>query len=329
MCKEFPLDLTLRTSELSGKTFVATNALDYRLNPAHSQPLFISSAVKNRLDMVDSMDEEELGGVFTASEISGGGLALGPLECDDPLDGAGGGPAPHSRPVWARKRRVGEQAIGGSFSWRSGNLPSTGRDSPLSDQSSSTGSDIGINQGIKRIRLSHGSSSDSNGSFSNGSSAATNPPPLSLPIFREGPRSGSAFTLSESSRAVSIPSQTAVDGLDKNLLPGLPRTSATGAGRHSGLGLGEPLEILSHHLPASLVGPDDRPAIALQSPVQPQYLRGIRVQAGAPRDVDYSSVNVALRQLHMERRLGGGAAGRGGGGGGVRRQDQGDRGGQP
>eukprot|EP00903_Cladosiphon_okamuranus_P005878 g5814.t1 len=40
-----------------------------------------------------------------------------------------------------------------------------------------------------------------------------------------------------------------------------------------------------------------------QPPAQARYVRGIRVEANAPSDVDYSNVNHALRQLHMERRM--------------------------
>lgn len=45
------------------------------------------------------------------------------------------------------------------------------------------------------------------------------------------------------------------------------------------------------------------PRFAAQPPAQARYVRGIRVEANAPSDVDYSNVNNALRQLHMERRV--------------------------
>lgn len=38
-------------------------------------------------------------------------------------------------------------------------------------------------------------------------------------------------------------------------------------------------------------------------PAEARYIKGIRVQADAPADVDYSNVNHALRQLHMERKM--------------------------
>lgn len=42
---------------------------------------------------------------------------------------------------------------------------------------------------------------------------------------------------------------------------------------------------------------------APEPPPQARYVRGIRVDANAPSDVDYSNVNHALRQLHLERRM--------------------------
>lgn len=38
-------------------------------------------------------------------------------------------------------------------------------------------------------------------------------------------------------------------------------------------------------------------------PAEARYVKGIRVQADAPADVDYLNVNHALRQLHMERKM--------------------------
>lgn len=42
---------------------------------------------------------------------------------------------------------------------------------------------------------------------------------------------------------------------------------------------------------------------APRPPAEARYVKGIRVQADAPADVDYSNVNHALRQLHMERKM--------------------------
>lgn len=42
---------------------------------------------------------------------------------------------------------------------------------------------------------------------------------------------------------------------------------------------------------------------APQPPAQARYVRGIRVEANAPADVDYLNVNHALKQFHMERRM--------------------------
>lgn len=75
------------------------------------------------------------------------------------------------------------------------------------------------------------------------------------------------------------------------------------------------------------------PPHAPQPPSQARYVRGIRVEANAPSDVDYANVNHTLRQLHMERRMmaaaraagqaqgagGGGAIGGGWAGGGPSR----------
>lgn len=76
-----------------------------------------------------------------------------------------------------------------------------------------------------------------------------------------------------------------------------------GEARTTGAGGPPPFPVRSASFDTSAVVVPAFSPFAPQPPAQARYVRGIRVEANAPADVDYSNVNHALRQLHMERRL--------------------------
>lgn len=76
-----------------------------------------------------------------------------------------------------------------------------------------------------------------------------------------------------------------------------------GEARAAGAGGPPPFPVRSASSDASAVVVPTFSPFTPQPPAQARYVRGIRVEANAPADVDYSNVNHALRQLHMERRL--------------------------
>ncbi|CAM9173117.1 unnamed protein product [Choristocarpus tenellus] len=275
--------------------------------------------------MVESMDEEELGGLSAGINIGGGGSAFVPVERGTFVqDVSSRVPAPNPHHIWVRKRRLGEQAT----MWKGVCQTGGGRESPDSDQSASSGSDVAINQGIKRMRLNHSASS---GLLETSLSSPTSPaaaiqtlagnhglglsrfPAESMPGTCEAGivRGSSQHRLSPSLLS-EPPSATVQLGHDPSGRQAPPPIG------HSGLGAEEPRQSLVRaegggtlsQQPASFHCPSF-PAERVPPPGQARYVRGIRVQANAPADVDYSSTNVTLRRLHMERRLGGGGGGRG------------------
>lgn len=248
-------------------------------------------------------------------------------------------------------------------------LPTMGRESPDSDMSS--GSDVSINRGIKRMRIDQrlerqqqqqrpvqhqqqqqqlhqqqplsafdrfGGGSGSGrqpapqqpwgggasaagirhlsgtlpgrqpnaGDNTAGSFAAINPSPMATPAptaartILHHPRPLLDRSVSD---RLGLPSANPTH-LAKNATGGGLQAGADGGGARNG-----PPVVRSSSFDCCVAFPPFAP----QPPAQARYVRGIRVEADAPSDVDYSNVNNALRQLHMERRMV--AAARGGGGG--------------
>ncbi|CAN0323780.1 unnamed protein product, partial [Ectocarpus sp. 6 AP-2014] len=237
--------------------------------------------------------------------------------------------------VWPGKReRNGEENSSmDSFIPMMGASGALGRESPDSEMSSSSGSggsDRSINRGIKRMRLNNQQQQQQQqhpdclhqheqqqqqpqqqqhqghhplsafDRFSPSSSAATSvlatttlhhPRPLTL-----GRAASSASTHD------ALPTQA------------VQRSSSGGGTLHPAGGAPSGQQQRSQSFDSCVAFPPFPP----RPPAQARYVRGIRVEADAPSDVDYSNVNHALRQLHMERRMM--AAARGGGSSSSRRR---------
>ena len=242
-----------------------------------------------------------------------------------------------------------------------GHVPSTrGRESPDSDMSSS-GSDVSINKGIKRMRLDHHNKQQHQQQYQQ---QQDRPPPsvFGLVSSEQGSRSSLPWGAVEDAAAGAIdalrrqPAGAAPDAgnprfIDNaagpiaspmplhqsSIIPAavhhprlvsiLERSSSSGLSsmdntanepimaRSASAGVLQPgLGGSGPHEPFGNAGNHSgRPAhsdrcaefapFAPRPPTLAQYVRGIRVQADAPADVDYSNVNHALRQLHMERKM--------------------------
>ncbi|CAB1098268.1 unnamed protein product [Ectocarpus sp. CCAP 1310/34] len=192
---------------------------------------------------------------------------------------------------WPRKReRAGEENSSmDSFIPMMSASGALGRESPDSEMSSSSGSggsDRSINRGIKRMRLNNQQQQQHPDCLHQQEQQQQQQQP------HQGHHPLSAFDRFS-------PSSSAATGVLATATLHHPRP----------LTLGRAASSASTH--------DAPPTQAVQrssggGTLPPaRYVRGIRVEADAPSDVDYSNVNHALRQLHMERRMMAAARGEG------------------
>ncbi|CAM9430391.1 unnamed protein product, partial [Ectocarpus sp. 13 AM-2016] len=223
---------------------------------------------------------------------------------------------------WPRKRERGgeENSSMNSFIPMMSATGALGRESPDSEMSSSSGSggsDRSINRGIKRMRLDNQQQQQQHPDclhqqeqqqqqqqqghhplsafdrFSPSSSAATGVPATTT-LHHPRP-----LTLGRAASSASTHNAPPTQGVQ--------RSSSGGGTLHPVGGTPSGQQQRSQSFDSCVAFPPFPP----RPPAQARYVRGIRVEADAPSDVDYSNVNHALRQLHMERRMM--AAARGGG----------------
>ncbi|CAN0258851.1 unnamed protein product, partial [Ectocarpus sp. 12 AP-2014] len=219
---------------------------------------------------------------------------------------------------WPRKRERGgeENSSINSFIPMMGATGALGRESPDSEMSSSSGSggsDRSINRGIKRMRLNNQQEQQQQ-----------QPQPQQQPHQGHHPLSAfDRFSPSSSSAGTGVLATTTLHH-PRPLTLGRaassasthdpPPTQAVVQRSSSGGGTLNPAgetpfgqQQRSQSFDSCVAFPPFPP----RPPAQARYVRGIRVEADAPSDVDYSNVNHALRQLHMERRMMAAARGEG------------------
>lgn len=324
--------------------------------------------------MNDNMDEEfDRGGVSLARGVTDGHQAFSSAQ--GPA-GSSAGPFAQAG-LWARKR--GRASLGATSnsdrevtnfpqSWEGdgirngtltrGNLnsssfvPIVGRESPDSDMSS--GSDVSINRGIKRMRLDRQQQqhqhfgqqlsqqlqlSRATSAFGPYTPSDGRPTPTWSGTGSPESSSGKGFfgiaqqqssTASDASLGTHgrsrhqspVPVRSVPDGqiyhtADSTLISKtsagsaiqgeeirVRQQSAIGGASMDGVGAstsggGAPSSTRSGSFDTCVAFSPFAP----RPPAQAKYVKGIRVEANAPSDVDYSNVNNTLRQLHIERRM--------------------------
>lgn len=224
---------------------------------------------------------------------------------------------------WARKRGRGDEidfvqvGVSAAHAVRRSESP----DSEMSSSSGSGGSEGSINRGIKRMRigqdtfdlqqqqrhhdqhqhLQHRQGQHPLSAFERFSSGP--PPPTTAGTTEHNttttpmhhPRPLTLGRATSDAHNAPPPGSTDPSRMARSGSGGLLQLASAG-GREPPLGH-------HRHPRSSSFDCVAFPPSAPQPPAQARYVRGIRVETNAPSDVDYSNVNHALRQLHMERRM--------------------------